>query len=73
MRYSFFDRYLYKYVYKGCDRTVVRVGEDQPVNEIREYLDSRYVGSVEAAWRIFGFELCAQSPTVIPLAVSCML
>jgi hypothetical protein len=61
-------KYLYKYVYKGHDRTCVSVENDRhaegPVDEIKEYLDARYVSACEAAWRIFKFPLHMNYPTV---------
>jgi hypothetical protein len=32
-------------------------------NEIKRYVDARYVSSIEACWRIFGFPLHEQYPT----------
>ena len=34
------------------------------INEIREYLDSRYVSACEACWRIFGFSLHQHYPAI---------
>ena len=38
-------KYLYKYIYKGHDRTCIDVQRDNDalIDEIREYLDRRYV------------------------------
>ncbi|XP_028125312.1 uncharacterized protein LOC114322230 [Camellia sinensis] len=38
------------------------------INEIQQYLDARYIGPPEAAWRIFGHPLHAEMPTVVRLA-----
>ena len=59
-------KYLYKYVYKGHDRMSIFVQRDDgaPINEIREYLDGRYVSACEACWRIFGFPLHHHYPPV---------
>jgi hypothetical protein len=64
-------KYLFKYIHKGHDRVVVSWQEDsdQPRNEIHEYQDMRSIGACEAAWRIFGFDLCEQKPAVIPLPI----
>jgi Helitron helicase-like domain at N-terminus len=68
-------KYLFKYVYKGHDRSEVTVQQTMPgVNviapdEIKEYLDARYIGPPEACARIFGFKLSGTSHTVVPLAV----
>ncbi|XP_052172243.1 uncharacterized protein LOC127788170 [Diospyros lotus] len=39
------------------------------INEIQQYLDARYIGPLEAAWRIFGHPLHAEMPTVVRLAL----
>ncbi|GMP95374.1 hypothetical protein CsSME_00044449 [Camellia sinensis var. sinensis] len=39
------------------------------INEIQQYLDARYIGPPEAAWRIFGHPLHAEMPTVVRLAL----
>ena len=69
-------KYLYKYIHKGHDRaTIVIEGInggndiDQPRqyggrNEIKEYLDCRYVSAIESCWRIFEFSLQHQYPSV---------
>jgi len=63
-------KYLFKYVYKGHDRASISVvnhdGSD-PVDEISEYHDSRYVSEAEASWRIFGFRMHQHSPSVTRL------
>ena len=43
--------------------------EGQPRDEISEYEDMRYVGSVEACWHIFGFEIHDRFPAVCALRV----
>ena len=63
-------KYLFKYVYKGHDRASISVinrpGSDQ-IDEISEYLDSRYVSAAESSWRIFGFRMHQHSPSVTRL------
>ena len=46
-------KYLYKYTYKGPDRACL----EHTHNEISDFLDSRYVGAPEAAWRLLEYEL----------------
>ena len=63
-------KYLYKYVYKGHDRASFSI--DQPdsngvVDEIKRYIDARWVTPPEAMWRIFGFNLSESSPSVLQL------
>jgi hypothetical protein len=47
-------KYLYKYVHKGGDRANATIqsgdGDAQPVDEIKEYIEGRYIGTPEAAW-----------------------
>jgi len=72
-------KYLYKYVYKGHDKTKVQihraVARHRPVrpegaiNEPEDYQDSRYVSAFEALWRIFKFRLHGRSPSVARLQV----
>ncbi|XP_028081957.1 uncharacterized protein LOC114283346 [Camellia sinensis] len=59
-------KYIHKYIYKGHDRTTMVLGL---INEIQQYLDARYIGPPEAAWRIFGYPLRAEIPTVVRLAL----
>jgi len=63
-------KYLFKYVYKGHDRASISVvnhdGSD-PVDEISEYHDSRYVSAADSSWRIFGFRMHQHSPSVTRL------
>src|SRR5206468_658983 len=64
-------KYLYKYIYKGHDRASVSVESEGPrvVNEVKEYLDARYVSAPEACWRIFEFGLHLTKPSVIRLPI----
>ncbi|PIA26326.1 hypothetical protein AQUCO_09500057v1, partial [Aquilegia coerulea] len=50
-------KYIHKYIYKGHDRTTM------------VYLDARYVGPTEAAWRLYGFRIHGQLPCVTRLAL----
>jgi len=63
-------KYLFKYVYKGHDRASIsvvnRLSSDK-IDEISEYLDSRYVSAAESSWRIFGFRMHQHSPSVTRL------
>ena len=63
-------KYLFKYVYKGHDRasiTMVNHEGSDPIDEISEFLDSRYISAAECAWRIFGFRMHQHSPSVTRL------
>ena len=59
-------KYLHKYIYKGHDRASLVV-EDE--DEIAMFIDGRYISTSEATWRIFGFDLHNNSPSVIRLQV----
>ena len=60
-------KYIYKYVYKGHDRTTMEFGTCE--NEIKQYLDARYVSSCEAIWRLYFFEMHERQPSVMHLQV----
>lgn len=75
-------KYLHKYIYKGHDRAQVEVlrvegGIGQApaaqapaaADEIKMYLDGRYVSATEATWRIFQFRLHHEAPSVERLPV----
>jgi hypothetical protein len=64
-------KYLFKYVYKGHDCANIRIGEENTLNhdEIKTFMDSRYVSGPEAAWRLFGFHMHDQSHTIVRLQV----
>jgi hypothetical protein len=66
-------KYLFKYVYKGHDRATIEIsrhsdnateGNVVETNEIKKYLDCRYVSTLEAEWRIFKFDMHERFPTV---------
>ncbi|PIA34361.1 hypothetical protein AQUCO_03800159v1 [Aquilegia coerulea] len=59
-------KYIHKYIYKGHDRTTMVVGAKD--DEIQQYLDARYVGPTEAAWRLYGFRIHEELPCVTKLA-----
>ena len=63
-------KYLFKYVYKGHDRasiTMVNHQGSDPVDEIKEFQDTRYVSAAECSWRIFRFRMHQHSPSVTRL------
>ena len=63
-------KYLFKYVYKGTDRKMAQARKkDAPIDEITEYHDMRVVGSSEACWRTFTFEMSHCKPCVVPLTI----
>ncbi|CAI0453985.1 unnamed protein product, partial [Linum tenue] len=70
-------KYLFKYLTKGHDRSMVEATnrastspeEQEPVDEIAQYLDCRYLSSYEAAWRIYEFPIHERTPAVLRLCV----
>ena len=60
-------KYIYKYVYKGHDRTTMEFGTCR--DEIKQYLDARYVSSCEAHWRLYLFAMQEHHPAVVRLQV----
>jgi hypothetical protein len=62
-------KYIHKYIYKGHDRTTLEINVDQNRNEIKEYLDSRYISASESCWRIFEFNMHKEVPSVTRLPV----
>lgn len=72
-------KYLYKYVYKGHDRTRIALHPavarhrarrgPKDINEVDDFQDARYVSSCEALWRIFQFKLHGRSPSMQRLPV----
>lgn len=59
-------KYLYKYTFKGVDRSVFKVVAR---DEVEMFLTGRYIGSSEAFWRIFSFETVKKYPPVMKLAI----
>ncbi|XP_011858756.1 PREDICTED: uncharacterized protein LOC105556283 [Vollenhovia emeryi] len=67
-------KYLYKYIYKGHDAASVVIGENLNNieivhDEIKDFIEARYVGPVEAYWRIAGKTLQEKSHAIIRLPV----
>lgn len=54
-------KYLFKYVNKGVDRAGASISVD---NEIKDYVDCRYISACEAVWRILGFDIHYRDPSV---------
>uniref|UniRef100_K3ZF28 Helitron helicase-like domain-containing protein n=1 Tax=Setaria italica TaxID=4555 RepID=K3ZF28_SETIT len=66
-------KYLYKYIYKGHDRTSFSVdakgNEHRVINEIKQYHDARMITAIEAVYRMFGFKLYSIRPAVLRMQV----
>ena len=59
-------KYIYKYVYKGNDRANVAIETD---DEIKKYVDARYVSASEASWRLFSYTMHEENPPHQRLAI----
>lgn len=69
-------KYVYKYVYKGSDKAMVatvNAGDEGAapveIDEIKEYVDARYICTPEAFWSIYGFPMSGEAPAVVRLPV----
>ena len=60
-------KYINKYVYKGADRTTMRISDTN--DEIEPYLQCRYIGPTEAFGRIFEYKIHEEDPPVSLLAL----
>ncbi|XP_071718001.1 uncharacterized protein [Rutidosis leptorrhynchoides] len=73
-------KYLFKYLNKGPDRATIVIQENMipnenstvqtviDVDEIKNYLDCRYLSPCEAVWRLFSFDINYSRPSVIKLS-----
>ncbi|XP_048441363.1 uncharacterized protein LOC125477912 [Pyrus x bretschneideri] len=62
-------KYLYKYVYKGPDRVAFEVHHEPIQDEIKQFVDARWVCAPEALWRIFKFVTNRLYPSVERLQI----
>lgn len=59
-------KYIHKYIYKGHDRATLQVGL---IDEIKQFVDARYIGPSEAMWHIQEYSMHEEHPTVYRLPV----
>ncbi|KAI5432851.1 hypothetical protein KIW84_020236 [Lathyrus oleraceus] len=57
-------KYLYKFVYKGPDCVTMEVHKGSCMDEVQQYVDSRWICAPEALWKIFRFTLYRLYPSV---------
>eukprot|EP00794_Sanderia_malayensis_P002293 gene2293-biopygen2036 len=71
-------KYIFKYIHKGNDMAHVEIREgreeanarqDIVHDEIRQYLNSRYVGPHQAVYKLMQYEMHDKSHTIIRLAI----
>ncbi|GJX10929.1 DNA helicase [Tanacetum coccineum] len=74
-------KYLFKYISKGTDRVIVNVTKpvgdiastsNKPtiqIDEIKNFVEARYIGPHEACWRILDFPIHYRDPAVQILAI----
>lgn len=66
-------KYLCKYFTKGSDKIEYRLQrqteDNQPIDEIKNFQDARFLTASEGVWRLFGFPLSAMNPAVIRLDI----
>ncbi|XP_071718940.1 uncharacterized protein [Rutidosis leptorrhynchoides] len=83
--YHMLIKYLFKYISKGTDRVAVQISRSVPnfpdaagsskapslvhVDEIKNFVDARFICPYEACWRIFNFPIHFREPAVQVLAV----
>lgn len=60
-------KYIYKYIYKGNDRTSVQLSSQ--MDEIDRHMQGRYIGPSEAIYRLFEYPMHEELPSVIRLSV----
>ena len=60
-------KYINKYVYKGSDRTTLRLSDN--ADEISKHLQGRYIGPTEAFARLFEYKMHEEDPPVTSLAL----
>ena len=58
-------KYCFKYIHKGPDRATIEYERD----EIKQYIDGRYIGAPEGIWQILHFDVHKQVPSIERLQV----
>eukprot|EP00918_Siedleckia_nematoides_P055805 GHVU01121782.1.p1 GENE.GHVU01121782.1~~GHVU01121782.1.p1 ORF type:complete len:996 (+),score=129.29 GHVU01121782.1:2365-5352(+) len=62
-------KYLCKYMTKGPDFAMVGLAPTAAGDEIAEYINMRYTGTCEAAWRLFGYPTTDFKPAITRVGV----
>lgn len=67
-------KYIFDYLHKGNDKIFCKIqklnenDEKEIHDEIKQFIDGRYLSPMEAAWRLQEFPLCERSHSVVRLA-----
>ena len=63
--------YLFKYLFKGPNyaKFNISTGEEDTINEFKDYLNGQYLSASEAVYQILGFETVYKSPSVCYLPI----
>lgn len=72
MQSKYSVKYIFKYINKNSDRIFIAIvpttnstiSDDTNIDEIKQYLDSRYIIPSEAWWRMFSYLIHGRKPTV---------
>lgn len=60
---------ILNYMYKKPDPAFLRIKNEYLFDEIKSFVDSRYISSGEAAWRLLGFSTQGKSNSVLRLPI----
>lgn len=64
-------KYIFKYIHKSSDRAFVQIQKNDNCNEdeIKNYVDGRYLSAMESALRLQNYPICYRSHAVKNLPV----
>lgn len=62
-------KYAFKYINKGPDAAIMELKDEFVFDEIKAYIDSRYISSGEAAWTLLALPKQGKSHTIFRLPV----
>ncbi|KAF7839557.1 DNA helicase PIF1, ATP-dependent [Senna tora] len=62
-------KYLYKYIHKGSDRVNMMLCPESNIDEVKQYIDARWMCAPEALRRIYKFPMSRIYPTVERLQI----
>ena len=63
-------KYIYKYIFKGPDKAIIKIDQrtnEASYDEISHYVETRFIGSTEAMWRLLELPVHFRSVPVIKL------